>query len=289
MRFKDNIKILKEFEEPTGPGVKVMQPKHEEAKLTKNEQEDYRSGVGSLLCLLKHSRPDISNCVRELSKVIDGANLANQKILHQAIKFVEHTKNRELVMKPTNEFHWNIKVYCDLDYAGDEDNMRRVSGYVIYLNNCPIAWKSRGQKTVALSSTEAEYIALSEVSTEIIFVSEVLKFMEVSISYPIEINLDNVGAIYLAKNASTTTRTEHIDIRYHFIREHADRTSSSKTAFNISKGCKTKDHPDGNAASTWERLNNKYEPVSAPTLVKLEKKLRELSLKKGQDSADLDN
>jgi gag-polypeptide of LTR copia-type len=60
-------------------------------------------------------------------------------------------------------------------------------------------------------------------------------------------------------------------------------TSSGKTAFNVVKGCKTKDHPDGNAASVWEKLKNKYNPVSAPTLVKLEKQFRELSLKKGQD------
>jgi hypothetical protein len=58
------------------------------------------------------------------------------------------------------------------------------------------------------------------------------------------------------------------------------KTSSGKTAFNIVKSCKTKDHPDGNAASAWEKLKNKYEPVSAPTLVKLEKQFRELSLKK---------
>jgi gag-polypeptide of LTR copia-type len=55
------------------------------------------------------------------------------------------------------------------------------------------------------------------------------------------------------------------------------------SAFNLVKGCKTKDHPDGNAASAGERLKNKYEPVSAPTLVKLEKQFRELPLKKGQD------
>jgi gag-polypeptide of LTR copia-type len=61
------------------------------------------------------------------------------------------------------------------------------------------------------------------------------------------------------------------------------KTSSSKTAFNLVKGCKTKDYPDGNAASAWEMLKNKYEPVSAPTLVELEKQFRELSLKKGQD------
>ena len=50
------------------------------------------------------------------------------------------------------------------------------------------------------------------------------------------------------------------------------KTSSGKTAFNIVKGYNTKEHPDGNAASVWERLKNKYESVSAPTLVKLEKR-----------------
>ena len=61
------------------------------------------------------------------------------------------------------------------------------------------------------------------------------------------------------------------------------KTSSGKVAFNFIKGCKSKDYPDGNAALVWERLKNKYEPISAPSLVKLEKQFRELSLKKGQD------
>jgi hypothetical protein len=62
------------------------------------------------------------------------------------------------------------------------------------------------------------------------------------------------------------------------------KASSGQVAFNIIRGCKTKDYPDGNDAITWERLKNKYEPVSAPSMVKLEKQFRELSLKKGQDS-----
>ena len=49
------------------------------------------------------------------------------------------------------------------------------------------------------------------------------------------------------------------------------------------KGCKSKHYPDGNAATAWERLKNKHEPISAPSLVKLEKQFRELSLKKGED------
>jgi gag-polypeptide of LTR copia-type len=61
------------------------------------------------------------------------------------------------------------------------------------------------------------------------------------------------------------------------------KTSSGKTASNLVQGCKTKNHPDVNAASAWERIKNKYEPASAPTLLELEKQFRELVLKKGQD------
>jgi hypothetical protein len=49
------------------------------------------------------------------------------------------------------------------------------------------------------------------------------------------------------------------------------KTTSGKVAFNLIKGCKSKDYPDGNAAIAWERLKNNYEPISAPSLVKLEK------------------
>jgi hypothetical protein len=62
-----------------------------------------------------------------------------------------------------------------------------------------------------------------------------------------------------------------------------DKTSSGKVEFNLMKGCKNKDYADGNANMAWERLKNKFEPSSAPSLVKLEKHFRECSLKKGQD------
>jgi gag-polypeptide of LTR copia-type len=59
--------------------------------------------------------------------------------------------------------------------------------------------------------------------------------------------------------------------------------SEGKVAFNLVKGRKTKEYPDGNAATAWERLKNKFEPISAPSMVKLEKQFRALSLKKGED------
>jgi hypothetical protein len=65
--------------------------------------------------------------------------------------------------------------------------------------------------------------------------------------------------------------------------QHRAKASNGKVAFNIIRGCKTKDYPDGNGAIAWERLKNIYEPVSVSSMVKLEKQFRELSLKKGQD------
>ena len=90
-----------------------------------------------------------------------------------------------------------MKAYCDSDFAGDADTRRSVSGYVIYLMGCPIAWKSKGQKNVTLSSTEAEYVAVSEISSEILFLKGLLEFLGLDIDYPIHVHVDNIGAIYL--------------------------------------------------------------------------------------------
>jgi gag-polypeptide of LTR copia-type len=62
-----------------------------------------------------------------------------------------------------------------------------------------------------------------------------------------------------------------------------DKSSSGKVAFNLVKDCKSKDYVDGNALLTWELLKNKFEPISAPSLVKLEKQFCQCALKKSQD------
>ena len=117
---------------------------------------------------------------------------------------------------------WDLKAFSDSDFAGDIDSRKSVSGYIIYLCGAPIAWQSKGQKSVLLSSTEAEYMAVSEVAMEILYVVGILNFLGVEVKYPIEVNVDNIGAVYLSKNATTGSRTKHIDARYHFVREYIE-------------------------------------------------------------------
>ena len=211
------------FDTPAAPGIHVIRPLSEEEKLGTEEQTEYRSGVGSLLYLLKHSRPDLSNSVCELSKVMDGANKNHLKMLRRVVKFVIDTQDRKLILQPKpNKVNWEMRGYSDSDFAGDVDGRKSISGYIIYVQGCPISWRSKGQKSVSLSSTEAEYMAVSEVATEILFMKSMMDFLGVLVSLPIEVYVDNVGAIYLSKSATTSNRTRHIDTRYHFVRDYID-------------------------------------------------------------------
>jgi hypothetical protein len=89
---------------------------------------------------------------------------------------------------------------------------------VVYLNGALIAWKSKSHKIVTLSSTEAEYMALCDLCTEVLFIKQLLENMGLQIELPIQLQVDNTGALFLAENSTTGQRTKHIDVRHHFIR-----------------------------------------------------------------------
>jgi hypothetical protein len=77
-------------------------------------------------------------------------------------------------------------------------------------------------KSVTLLTTEAEYVSMSEAVREVKFIYQVLQTMNIQVSLPIKVNVDNIGAIFLAENRNTSERTKHVDIRYHFVREMID-------------------------------------------------------------------
>ena len=77
-------------------------------------------------------------------------------------------------------------------------------------------------KSVVLSTTEAEYMALSEVVKELKFIVQLLQTMNVEVKLPITVHVDNVGAIWLSNNRTTSDRTKHIDIRTSFLKEYQE-------------------------------------------------------------------
>jgi hypothetical protein len=81
------------------------------------------------------------------------------------IKFVLITRERGILVNPNLER--GVHAFVDSDYAGDSDNSRSSTGYIIYFRGVAIAWKSKQQHCVTLSSSEAECYAISEVSIEL--------------------------------------------------------------------------------------------------------------------------
>ena len=176
-----------------------------------------------LLYLVKHSRPDIANGVRELSKALVGPSEAAYKDMLRMIKFVLETKNLAIKLMPVfedlDELIWNVVAYSDSDYAGDKESRLSVAGFVLYLMGVPISWRSKGMKVVAQSSTEAEYIALSETAKEVKFVYQVLASLGIKVKLPIIVRVDNLGAIFMSENISVSQRTKHVDVRFRFVQQ----------------------------------------------------------------------
>ena len=149
---------------PGTPRFTARRLENPEDKVSPKEHETYRSGVGTLLYLTKHSRPDICIPVRELSKTMDAPAPVHLNEMYKHIRFVLPTKDHGIKFKLMENIRkWALKALSDSDFASDMETRISIFGYIIYFCGIPIAWRSKGMKTVVLSTTEAEYIALSEV------------------------------------------------------------------------------------------------------------------------------
>lgn len=109
--------------------------------------------------------------------------------------------------------------YSDSDYASDLDARKSTTGYIFMLNGGAVTWSSQRQRSVALSTTEAEYMAACAATKEAIWLRQLLSDIDEPISGPTTLYIDNQSAIKLIHNPEFHKRTKHIDIRYHFIRE----------------------------------------------------------------------
>ncbi|KAL0558731.1 hypothetical protein IC582_003313 [Cucumis melo] len=108
--------------------------------------------------------------------------------------------------------------YCDADWAGSADDLKSTSGGCFFLENNLISWLSKKQNCVSLSTAEAEYIAAGSGCTQLIWMKNML--LEYGFDQDsMTLYCDNMSAIDISKDSVQHSRTKHIDIRHHFIRE----------------------------------------------------------------------
>jgi hypothetical protein len=162
-----------------------------------------------------------SNPVRELAKHFSNPGKEHWKALE---KFVGYLKGIQDDIKLTYRKPKELRVVSNVDsnYATDKVDRRSVTGMLNTVGGMLVSWMSKTQPTVTLSSCEAEYTAASVCCQEILFCQMLLREIAYSVDPAIMLE-DNTGAIFLIKNQQVSQRTKHIDVKWHFLREHHEK------------------------------------------------------------------
>ena len=177
----------------------------------------YQNIVGALLYLSINTRPDISYPVGVLARFSKTPTVRACKAVLRVLIYLRGTA--EVGIRFTGD-DLRVYGYSDADWAGDLDSRRSTTGYVIYAAGEPIAWQSKLQSTIAVSTMEAEYMAAFGAIQELIWTKGVLSEMGFDYIDPMILHMDAQSAIALAKNPTHHKRSKHIDIKYHWLREH---------------------------------------------------------------------
>ena len=198
---------------PADPNVRLL-------KATDSDEIDnefpYRTAIGSLLFLARGTRPDISFAVAYTARFCEKPTNTHVTAVKRIIRYIKGTLDLGITFSGGSR---SLITYCDSDYAGDINTRKSTNGFVIAINNAPISWNSELQKSVSLSTTEAEYVAISNSAKELIWIRHILNDLQHPESQPSLIRSDNQSAISLLRNPVFHKRTKHIDVRYHFARD----------------------------------------------------------------------
>lgn len=176
----------------------------------------YRSLVGSLI-YLTNTRPDIVYSVSLISRFMHEPSKLHYAAAKRILRYLQGT--RKLGIKYVKEKENKLVGYTDSDWAGSLDDRKSTSGYIFCLGSKIISWVSKKQKTVSLSSAEAEYIAATDAACEAVWLRRILSDVEQKQEAPTTIFCDNNSTIAMTKNPVFHARTKHIELRHHFIRD----------------------------------------------------------------------
>ena len=179
----------------------------------------YRSMIGSLLYLTA-SRPDILFAVGMCARYQVCAKESHLIAVKRILRYLKGTIRVGLWYPRTESF--DLIGYTDSDYAGCKLDRKSTSGGCQFLGSSLVSWSSRKQHCVALSTTEAEYIAMGESVSQLLWMIHTLE--DYGLSYKgVQVLCDNISTINLTKNPVHHSRTKHIEVRHHFIRDHVAR------------------------------------------------------------------
>ena len=172
--------------------------------------------IGSLLYLCA-SRPDIMLSVSMCARFQAAPKESHHLVAKRILRYLAHIPTLGLWYPKGSEF--DLVGFSDADYAGDKVDRKSTSGTCHFLGRSLVCWSSKKQSYVSLSTAESEYIAAGSCCAQLLWMKQTLKDYGIHLKQ-VPLYCDNESAIKIANNPVQHSKTKHIEIRHHFLRDH---------------------------------------------------------------------
>jgi Reverse transcriptase (RNA-dependent DNA polymerase) len=186
---------------------------------TEESKQEFAAQLGSIMYAMVTTRLDIAFAVSSLAQHTKNPGPEHWKALQRIFLYLRSTIDYCITLGGTDN---EIKLagYTDASFAEDSATRRSTGAFIFILNGGPISWTSKRQPTVALSTTEAEYMAMCQAIREASWLRQLLTELGVDQgNEAIKVHADNQSAIALGKNPEFHKRSKHIDVQYHYVQE----------------------------------------------------------------------
>ena len=182
----------------------------------------YKAIVGKCMYLSTCTRPDIAFAVRNLARFMSNFGRAHFEAAKFLLRYLQGTRSRGIIYGDVADMTPLFRCFGDADWATTDDR-KSISGYVVLCGGGPIAWSSKQQSIVALSSCEAEYVACTHSARQIIWLRSIFSELGFPQSHATVLFCDNQGTVTCSHDPHNHSRMKHIDIRAHFVRDCVNR------------------------------------------------------------------
>ena len=212
---------------PMDPGIHLTKSQSPTAEDEKDDMANipYRELIGSLMYAAVAMRPNITHTITALSQFLENPGHAHWQAAQRVLKYLKGTADFSLTYGLADSVGMPAGKpvgYTNADFASQE-HQHSVLGYVFLMHGGAVSWSSKTQAVIVLSSTEAEYIASTHAVKEAKWLVMLLSEIGADSPRPFPIFANNQSMITLTKDNAFHSRTKHIDIPYHYVREAVEK------------------------------------------------------------------